>query len=164
VEPGLRRVRVAADMRYVGQHHEVTVEFPLAELDAADGAERIERAFHGRHEDLYGFSSPGRAMEVIGLHATVLGGRAAPPLEAAANEVGGSTVKGTRRAWLPISRSFAELEVHDGDRLAPGVDVPGPALVERATTTVLVPEEFNLTVDTLGSLVLTNQSARGQSA
>jgi N-methylhydantoinase A len=164
VEPALRRVRVVADMRYVGQHHEVTVEFPLAELDAADGAERIERAFHGRHEDLYGFSSPGRAMEVIGLHATVLGSRAAPALEAAANGAGGSTVKGTRRAWLPTSRAFAELEVHDGDRLAPGVDVPGPALVERATTTVLVPEDFNLAVDTLGSLVLTNQSAGGQSA
>ncbi|MBS1894180.1 MAG: hydantoinase/oxoprolinase family protein [Actinobacteria bacterium] len=164
VDPAMRRVRVAADMRYVGQHHEVTVEFPLAELDADDGAERIERAFHARHEDLYGFSSPGRAMEVIGLHATVLGSRAAPTLEASANVAGGSTVKGTRRAWLPISRGFAELEVHDGDRLAPGVDVPGPALVERATTTVLVPEEFNLTVDTLGSLVLTNQTAGGATA
>ncbi len=164
VDPAMRRVRIAADMRYVGQHHEVTVEFPLAELDAADGAERIERAFHARHEDLYGFSSPGRAMEVIGLHATVLGGRAAPTLEASAAVADGSTVKGTRRAWLPTSRAFAELEVHDGDRLAPGVDLPGPALVERATTTVLVPEDFNLAVDTLGSLVLTNQSAGGPTA
>src|SRR4029079_13157085 len=93
----------------------------------------------GRHEQLYGFSAPGRPMEVIGLHATVLGRREAPELQQLAAE-SGDTLKGHRRAWLPTERRLEDVEVHDGHRLAPGQVVAGPAIVERATTTVLVPE------------------------
>jgi N-methylhydantoinase A len=160
VEPERRRVRVSAAMRYVGQHHEVNVEFPLEALGEAGGSARIEAAFHARHESLYGFSSPGRPMEVIGLHATVLGERDAPPLERAGAEADGPSLKGHRRAWLPTTRAFGEVEVHDGERLAPGEAVDGPAIVERATTTVLVPERFALTVDPLGSFVLHNDRAK----
>jgi N-methylhydantoinase A len=134
----------------------------MADLSAgADGVRRIEEAFETRPEQLYGFNAPGRPIEVIGLHATVLGTRQAPPLEQLIGEPG-ETLKGRRRAWLPTQRRLEELEVHDGHRLAPGQVVAGPAIVERATTTVLVPEAFTLTVDTLGSLVLRND--RGQEA
>jgi N-methylhydantoinase A len=160
VEPGRRRARVAADMRYVGQHHEVSVEFALGDLDDDAGVARIEAAFHARHETLFGFSSPGRQLEVIGLHATILGDRDAPVLEQAATGVPGSSLKGRRRAWLPATRAFEELDVHDGSRLALGEAVAGPAIVERATTTVLVPEHFDLAVDALGSFVLSNDRSR----
>jgi N-methylhydantoinase A len=156
VEESRRRARVSADMRYVGQHHEVSVDFPLSALEeGAEGLARIERAFEARHEELYGFSAPGRPIEVIGLHATVLGGREAPELQALAG-TSGDTLKGHRRAWLPTERRYEEVEVHDGHRLGPGQVVSGPAIVERATTTVLVPERFTLTVDRLGSFVLRN--------
>ena len=72
VSPERRSVVAAADIRYVGQHHEVTVPFPLDDLAEPS---RIEEAFHRRHEELYGFASPGRPMHVIALHATVLGRR-----------------------------------------------------------------------------------------
>jgi N-methylhydantoinase A len=154
VDASARSVRAAADMRYVGQHHEVTVEVALTDLDGEAGARRIESAFHARHESLYGFSSPGREMEVIGLRATVLGRREAPDLELASASQKGSSQKGLRRAWLPGGCSFAEVEVHDGGRLATGATLAGPILVERTTTTVLVPEGFDLSVDKLGSFVL----------
>jgi N-methylhydantoinase A len=160
VEEARRRSRVSADMRYVGQHHEVGVEFPPSDLEhGAEGMQRIERAFEARHEELYGFSAPGRPIEVIGLHATVLGTREAPELQQLAGEPG-ETLKGHRRAWLPTERRLEQVEVHDGHRLAPGQVVAGPAIVERATTTVLVPESFTLTVDQLGSLILRNDRAK----
>ena len=63
VPPERRSVVAAADIRYVGQHHEVTVPFPLDDLAEPS---RIEEAFHRRHEELYGFASPGQAAcEVI---------------------------------------------------------------------------------------------------
>jgi N-methylhydantoinase A len=163
VDPARRRTRVTADMRYIGQHHEVSVEFPLSDLEAGgDGVARIEAAFHARHEQLYGFSAEGRAIEVIGLHATALGERDAPELEqhAAQGGGGGPTLKGHRLAWLPAIRALEEIAVHDGHRLSPGQIIDGPALVERATTTVLVPERFTLTVDRLGSLILRNDRAK----
>ena len=71
------RVVAAADIRYVGQHHEVTVAFPPDDL-GADASSGSRRRFHRRHEELYGFASPGRPMEIVGLHATVLGRGSAP--------------------------------------------------------------------------------------
>lgn len=164
VDPAARSVRAAADMRYVGQHHEVTVEIELADLDDDPGTERIEAAFHARHESLYGFSSPGRAMEVIGLRATVLGRREAPDLELGGSNGVGVSPKGTRRAWLPSAREFADVEVYDGSLLQVGKALSGPALVERTTTTVLVPEDFRLTVDPLGSFVLRRDGAAREAA
>lgn len=154
VDASARSVRAAADMRYVGQHHEVSVEIALSDLDGDAGAQRIEDAFHARHESLYGFSSPGREMEVIGLRATVLGRREAPDLELISTAQTASSRKGARRAWLPGSRAFAEIDVHDGSRLPTETKLAGPVLVERTTTTVLVPEGFDLSVDKLGSFVL----------
>ena len=45
-----------AEIRYRGQHHEVSVPFDPADLARP---ERIAAAFHRLHEHLYGFSSPG---------------------------------------------------------------------------------------------------------
>lgn len=160
-----RRVRASADMRYIGQHHEVTVELTPSDLETPRGTERIERAFHRRHEELYGFTAPERPLEVIALHATVLGARDVPELRVpsgsalpgGAGEGGGgfqNSLKGYRSAWLPTARVLEPIPVHDGHRLDVGQIVDGPALVERETTTVLVPEQFSLTVDALGSLIL----------
>ena len=150
-------------MRYVGQHHEVGVEFPLAALsDGAEGLARIERAFEERHEELYGFSAPGRPLR--GHRPARDGPRrhgrrptcTQPPQEA------GDTLKGHRAAWLPTraqaprrSRSTTATAWRRGRRS------PGRRSWSAATTTVLVPEGFRLDVDALGSLILRNDSAQG---
>ena len=42
----------------------------------------------------------------------------------------------------------------DGERMLPGHELDGPAIVDEATTTVVVPEGFRLSVDRAGSFVL----------
>ena len=86
VPPERRSVVASLDLRYGGQHHEVTVPFAPDDLGRP---ERIEGAFHRRHEELYGFASPGKPLEAINLHVTVLGRRA--PLSLAADGGGGGT-------------------------------------------------------------------------
>jgi N-methylhydantoinase A len=154
VDEERRRAVGAADMRYVGQHHEVTVEFPVDDLGGDAGAERIEERFHRRHEELYGFNSPGRPMEIIGLHATVFGARAPVALTAAASSNGRTPEKGTRRIHLPVSGAVEEVPVYDGEALSPGRRVAGPCIVEEVTTTILVPEDWELDADASGSFVL----------
>jgi N-methylhydantoinase A len=44
--------------------------------------------------------------------------------------------------------------VYDGERLAAGARFPGPALVERRDTTILVPHGARAAVDAWGSLVI----------
>ncbi len=151
-----RTMRLAADMRYVGQHHEVIVPFSREELGDEEGLGRIVSRFASRHEGLYGFSSPGRPVEVINLRATALGRRGAPLdlVEPGQAEPGDLPRRGRRSIWLPTQRAFEAVETYDGDRLRPGHRLAGPAVVDEATTTVVVPEDFDLLVDRTGSFVL----------
>ena len=155
VRPAQRSAVAAADLRYLGQHHEVTISFPLEDL-ADDRLTHIEHAFHRRHEELYGFASPGRPLEIVNLHATVVGRRPRLRLDYSGSDAAGASLprKGRRSAYLPPARAMVELEVFDGDRMQPGQRIPGPAIVEEATTTVVVPDLFDLVLDRSGSFVI----------
>jgi N-methylhydantoinase A/oxoprolinase/acetone carboxylase beta subunit len=48
--------------------------------------------------------------------------------------------------------------VYDRDRLPSGARLEGPALVEALDTTIVVPEEFSLSVDEFGTTVLERAS------
>ena len=56
---GRRRCERAADMRYVGQEHAVTVELPI-ELFRAQDRDGIKKRFDAVHETRYGYSAPTR--------------------------------------------------------------------------------------------------------
>lgn len=155
VPPERRSVVAAADIRYVGQHHEVTVAFPLDDLAEP---RRIEESFQRRHEELYGFASPGKPMHVIALHATVLGRRDALELATPAAAAGEAPRRPRRRMYLRSTGALEEVEVLDGDRLGAGQGIAGPALVDTATTTIVVPEAFDVVLDASGSFVLTRGS------
>jgi N-methylhydantoinase A len=152
VAPQDRAAVAAADLRYLGQHHEVTVPFAVEDL-SDDGLGRIEQAFHTRHEELYGFASPGRRMEVVNLHATVIGRRPRHELTAPAPGAGAAE-KGVRKAYVPSTGRMESVPVYDGDRLTTGQRLAGPVIVEESTTTVVVPQGFDLELDSSGSFVL----------
>jgi len=44
--------------------------------------------------------------------------------------------------------------VFDGDRLGYGNRIKGPAVIETVNTTILVPDDFALAVDAVGTCVL----------
>ena len=46
------------------------------------------------------------------------------------------------------------MPVFDGHRLAAGEDLPGPAIVEQETTTVVVTPEYRLTCDAHGNYLV----------
>lgn len=155
VAPERRHAFAAADLRYLGQHHEVTVPFAVEAL-SDDGLATIEDAFHARHDQLYGFASPGRPIEIVNLHVTVVGRRDRAAVEAtyAAAATGAPSQKGARLAYLPSAGGLERVPVYDGDAMRPGHKLSGPAIVEESTTTVVVPEQFDLELDTSGSFIL----------
>ncbi len=51
-------------------------------------------------------------------------------------------------------------DISDGDALATGNRLDGPAIVETETTTIFVPEGFDLVVDTAGAAVLTARDGK----
>jgi len=149
--------RVALDLRYLKQYHEVTVPVSSAALEAGDLGE-IGEPFHAEHDRLYGYElrEEGTGLELINVRVRSLGATAKPPLpepEAAETDAAAAR-KGGRRAFVPEAGGFSEVPVYDGHALRPGHAFPGPALVERVDTTVLVTASYGARVDAHGTLVL----------
>lgn len=59
------KVEFAADCRYVGQSHALTVEF-----DPAEPTDRLESAFHSAHQEQYGAASWDEVVEVVSLRVS----------------------------------------------------------------------------------------------
>ncbi|ELY37939.1 hydantoinase/oxoprolinase family protein [Halalkalicoccus jeotgali] len=137
-EPAIER---AADLRYVGQSFEITV--PLSEFDPA----ALEERFHAAHNQAYGYRMD-EAVELVNLRATATVPREAPPVS---YEGGGDPVVGTREAYFPGGGRH-EATIYDRDRLAPGERVAGPAVLEQAESTTVLPPEWVGTVETDGTL------------
>ena len=146
----------AADMRYVGQEHAVTVELPLALFESRDTT-AIKAAFDATHEVRYGYASPGEQAEVVSLRASVIGLTRKPPQEPMARggvapPAGAAT--GDRPVCFTAAAGHVPAATFARAALLAGNVIRGPALVEEyASTTVVFPGD-TLTVDDTGNLVI----------
>jgi len=145
-----RTLRPALDLRYVGQWHELTVPVELP-LDF----EAVARDFHAQHDRLFGHSSPGAAIEMLAARLGVVGRTDKPAVEAPEG-IGerGEPLVGERPAWSAEERRLVPTPVYDGSALAPGAALEGPAIVELASTTIVVPGGFALDVDAFGTFAV----------
>lgn len=154
VKPRAITIKRAADMRYVGQEHPVTVDLPLKVFAKQDRA-AIKQHFDDMHLQRYGTSAPSEPAEIVSLRTTVSGemrrptheklrkGTASPPRAA---------FTGKRRAWF--GKRFVATPTYMRAALLAGNKIAGPALIEEhASTTVLMPGD-KLIVDTYGNLVI----------
>ena len=146
----------AADMRYVGQEHPVTVDLP-AEVFRRRSGDALKRRFDEEHLRRYGTCAPEEAAEIVSLRATVTGAMKKPRLERIAR--GGrsplsSAHRGKRKVYFAeLGRSHATPS-YAREGLKAGNRIEGPALVEEhASTTVLLPGDA-LRVDEFGNLAI----------
>ena len=156
-EESRMRMVHAADIRYLGQHNEITVEFDLADFKEQGIGLLCER-FHGEHDRLYGYSLKHSytEMEIVNLRLTALGITQKPEMQKI--ELGeadaGASLKGTRAVYIPGERVFRDIPVYDGDALMYGNRASGPAIIEQVTTTTFVPPEYDFIVDSAGTFSL----------
>jgi N-methylhydantoinase A len=156
VDDEAMRFTLTFEMRYVGQHHEVTVPVEIAALQGDDVLETLEVSLATRHNDLYGFALRDASCEIMVLRLTARGERTAPDLALKAlPPVGPPAPKSTRSIYISSTREFVSVDVFDGGSIAPGARILGPALVDATTTTVLIPPDYEASCDHLGSFVLT---------
>ena len=111
----------AADMRYVGQEHAVTVDLPGAFFVDKDRS-AIKRQFDDLHKVRYGTSAPKEPADLVSLRVTVLGTMKKPPKHSV--DVGTATpAPGAVRATKPVyfrSSGWAETPVYTRERLLAG--------------------------------------------
>jgi len=132
------------DVRYVGQSYEIGVPH----------APGFRDEFDRRHERLYGYAAPRRDAEVVTLRVRAIGRTEKPQLPRAPHLV--SRLPGPVHVrpvcfggrWLP-SPFFHR------DQLGSGMAGHGPAVITAEDATIVVPPDFHLRVDEVGSVILT---------
>ena len=142
-------------MRYIGQFHEVNINIAREEIEKSS-LELISKRFHQRHDQLYGYSTEEKPLELINLRLTCIGRTEKPEFNEAEyqGEDCSRALKGKREIYLEDRDGFVEVEVLDGQFMGYGNKVIGPAIIEQATTTILVPTEYNLVCDRYGNFVM----------
>jgi N-methylhydantoinase A len=149
-------VKRAADMRYVGQEHAVTVDLPM-DVFERQNRDAVKQYFDDMHELRYGTSAPMEKAEMVSLRSTVTGlmkkplqkfvpaGEETPPEDASS---------GTRPVFFNEEGQFVDTPTYSRDALLAGNSIAGPALLEEhASTTVVMPGDA-LEVDRFGNLII----------
>ncbi len=147
-----------AEMRYIGQFHEVEVPILEGEITAST-LERAVETLHERHQDLYSFAMPWMPAQFLTFRLLATVARAPFELQRLdkSSSGGGATLKRTRRC-LWKGREL-ETPVYDGDSMSAGAKIAGPAIIEERTTTVVIPEGFTCEVDPFRNYVLRKGSS-----
>jgi N-methylhydantoinase A len=126
----------SADMRYGEQIFEINVPLDHIDWAATDLGVRVADAFHARHEELYTYAQ--RTNEVVLVNARVAAIGKLPELPREPVISGGTIAPVVRRQRVHIAGGWTEIDVHAFETLSPGQSIDGPALIEGATTCVLV--------------------------
>jgi N-methylhydantoinase A len=144
-----------ADLRYVGQGHEVTVPFPHTPIGPFS-RDAIVKAFDTTYRRLYGRAAEGIPLEVINWRTVASGPTPSLDLRRFIRRQanGSGALKGNRPVYFRQYGGFHMTPVYDRYELRAGTSVVGPAVVEeRESTAVLGPDAVG-TVDEFANLIV----------
>jgi N-methylhydantoinase A len=145
----------AADIRYVGQGHEIQVPLPGGRLDS-ESIPGIVRSFEETYRRLYERLSESVPLEIINWRVI----SSSPPplvrLQATGVEQAATSTarKGSRKAYFPELGGYVDTPVYDRYGLSPGAGFDGPAIVEERESTVIVGPDCRFRIDEQLNLIV----------
>jgi N-methylhydantoinase A len=143
------RYQRLVDVRYEGQSYELSV--PLRRGIVTENVVRYAvRDFHRKHQSQYGYSQPGRPVEIVNVRSYCRG------KAGTIREVTGTFAreKGRiekRRVWFTNGRG-TECQVFLRNYLPPGSKGEGPCVIEDYDSTLVIPVQARYVVDPRGSV------------
>lgn len=148
--PDDRTFEYAAALRYFGQEH--TLDTPLEE---GDDLESLCRRFDTVHKQRYGHTMTD-PVQIVHVRVRGIGRTPRPELRTIPGRAAGVPTRRTsRKAFCFAHRAMVDFAVYDRDELRDGDVVPGPAIVEEATTTLAFFSDQRASVDKFGHLFIT---------
>jgi N-methylhydantoinase A len=139
----------AADLRYLGQEHTVTVEVETL----ADWASLRSR-FDAAHERAYGYAAPEVEVQLLNLRLAVVYPLERPRLPTLEKSGGRGPAFETRKIYSTLARDVLEYRVVARERLRAGDTFAGPAAIEEAGTTTMLEPGDALRVEANACLVI----------
>jgi N-methylhydantoinase A len=145
VAPGAVAVSRSLDLRYAGQNYELPVPYDR-------DSRQLRLSFEDRHRQLYGYAT-GESVECVTLRVVASVATAHGALPEVAG--GGDDPKPTGEQDASFPR-LGELRLlrFDRERLPTGRSIQGPALVEDASSTVLIAPDQHGAADRFGNLII----------
>jgi N-methylhydantoinase A len=146
----------AADMRYNGQGHEITISLPLHRYDQSLKP-GIVKSYETDYAAAFGRTIPGLDVEIMNwtlrLAAVTDALPACPPSPSAS----AAKPRQKRSVFAPEELVMQTVPIYHRDDLVAGSAMPGPAVITEVETTTIVPKGFSASIDPLGSIVLTKE-------
>jgi N-methylhydantoinase A len=148
-----------ADLRHVGQGHEIVVTLPYERLAEVDLDEELRPRFYERYEEIYGHAHRHLGVEITTCRLTASGPRPRVTVQKTAKRGGlaADAVKGHRAAYFAELGGFVETPVYDRYRLQAEMSFEGPAIVEERDSTAVIGPGATVTIDAFANLVVTLQ-------
>ena len=137
-----------ADIRYVGQGHEIQVALPTGQL-RSDSIPAIINSFEEVYRRLYERLSQSMPLEIINWRVTSSSPSPQVRLQVTGDEqtVAQTARKGSREAYVPELGGFRDIPVYNRYGLMPGTSFTGPAIVEERESTVIVGPDCRFRID-----------------
>ena len=134
---------------------EIDVQLPVDRIESPADVHAIEAAFHAAHEEVFGIRDDASHIEIVGWTATASVRLHDVVDFAATQSIGADTFgPGYRRAYF-AETGPVDVPVHRLAALSTTGIVAGPAIVDSAFTTVVVPPGSYVRRAGTGSLIIT---------
>ena len=143
------RLTRTADMRLVGQIHEINVPIPDDTL-AQTSAKGIESDFHQIYQQLYSRRNLSIPIEVQNWRLLVSGPQPILNLQEQIVEPNADArvaLNGSRPAYFAHANGFVECPVYHRYKLPAGAEISGPAIIEEEESTTIIRPGDSASVD-----------------
>jgi len=143
----------SADMRYTGQEYTINVTIP-----AATDIATIISDFHSAHDRRYGHSSPGARVEFVNLRVAAFGALTKYSHANAYQSAESDPAIGERNVIFDGVRHTTPILARD--KFSTTFKALGPVIIEEQSATTVVPPDWEIEVDTQGSILMRRRSVR----
>ena len=144
VSPEQAVITRTVDVRYVGQSFDLNV--PLNP--------RFRQEFDRIHQERYGYCQQDAPIEIVNVRVRAIGRVAPPPLTASpVGPTDASLAKGEERPVV-LSHGIQAVSHYWGNRLRPGHEVSGPAILVLDDTTVYLGPDDHAKIDAYSNILI----------
>ena len=148
---GIRRkdisFRRSADFRYVGQEYQINCVMPAGKADKPT----VRAAFDDAYLRQYGHANPEARIEIVTIRVMGIGRLDRPGMVSPR----GGAAAASRRRKVHFDGKAVTTTILDRAGIKRGGQVRGPAIVEEATATTIVPPGWHATIAAGGHMLIT---------
>lgn len=139
------------DAHYTAQVWDLSVELPSARIEDAAAEEALVEAFHAAHRRVFEVEDRASAVEFLSWTGRL--SVSLPDITVVSQGASHEQAPTRRQVWFDLDGAV-EATVVRGDALATGAEVSGPAIIEEATTTLILPPGTRARLTTNDSYVI----------